>query len=405
MTIMRSANSLAVTPHGSHQVRHRVHRTRRSGRRRVAGTMRGHETRTRTAGPRQRWQLLFSRTEPALRMRQAELVSELERAFTEASLPLSYTGAQKPRPRIKLAANLPVGIELRGEVVEAYFDELVPLERIQAAAEQFPEGIELRDAKEVWHGFPSAASQLRGAEYEVEIAGDDSLTSDALRGAVVRLLNAKKLAGKRRRGESERRSDAGDRDLRPLIEDVEVVEVDEKAHTAHRCAPSSSWTPTAPAGRRTSSRARPAAEGRRAVRTRLLFVDTPPIASVDFDLPRAEHSARFGVRRWTAPVRAMMIQTQESTMYAVVTTGGKQYRVEAGTELTVERLAAEPARRSRSTASCSSATARPSRSAPRRWTAPASAAPSSVRSSARSSMIFKFKQKVKYRRTTGIAST
>jgi len=29
-------------------------------------------------------------------------------------------------------------------------------------------------------------------------------------------------------------------------------------------------------------------------------------------------------------------------MYAVVTTGGKQYRVETGSELTIERLAAEP---------------------------------------------------------------
>jgi radical SAM-linked protein len=235
-------------------------------------------TRSPEASPRQRWQLLFSRTEPALRMRQAQLVSELERVFTEASLPLSYTGAQKPRPRIKLAANLPVGIELRGEVVEAYFDELVPLERIQAAAEQFPEGIELRDAKEVWHGFPSAASQVRGAEYEVDVAGDDSLTSDALRGSVVRLLNAKKLEGKRRRGESERRSDAGERDLRPLIEDVEVIDVDEKARTATL---------------RTVLQLDAKGAGRpedipyaldlplrvvRAVRTRLLFVDTPPIA-------------------------------------------------------------------------------------------------------------------------------
>ena len=126
-------------------------------------------------------------------MRQAELVDELERAFREAGLPLAYTGAMKPRPRIKLAANLPVGLELRGEVVEAYFDDLVPIERIQAAGELFPEGIALRDAKEVWHGFPSAASQLRGAEYEMEVSGDESLTSDALRGAVVRLLNAKEL--------------------------------------------------------------------------------------------------------------------------------------------------------------------------------------------------------------------
>lgn len=211
-------------------------------------------------------------------MRQAQLVEELERAFTDAELPLSYTQATKPRPRIKLAANLPVGLELRGEVVEAYFDDLVPLDRIRAAAEHFPEGIELRDAKEVWHGFPSAASQLRGAEYEIEVRGDDSLTSDALRGAVVRLLSAAELPGMRRRGESERRSDAGPRDLRPLIEDVEVLEVDEAGHTARL---------------RALLRLDPSGAGRpedvvhaidlplkvnKAVRTRLLFVDTPPIA-------------------------------------------------------------------------------------------------------------------------------
>jgi radical SAM-linked protein len=231
-----------------------------------------------TDAPRQRWQLLFSRTHPAMRMRQATLVEELERSFREEGLPLAYTGAAKPRPRIKLAANLPVGLELRGEIVEAYFDELVPLERIQAAAERFPEGIELRDAKEVWHGFPSAASQLRAAEYEIEISGDESLTTDALRGAVVRLLAADELQGMRRRGESERRSDAGDRDLRPLIEDVEVLEVDETAHTGRI---------------RTVLRLDASGAGRpedvvqaldlplrvrAAVRTRLLFVDTPPIA-------------------------------------------------------------------------------------------------------------------------------
>lgn len=230
------------------------------------------------APPRQRWQILFSRTEPALRMRQAELVDELERAFREAGLPLAYTHAKKPRPRIKLAAAPPIGIELRGEVVEAYFDDLVPIDRIRAAAELFPEGVELRDAKEVWHGFPSAASQLRAAEYEVDIRGDESLTDEALRGAVVRLLGAKELTGFRRRGESERRSDAGDRDLRPLIEDVEVVEVDEEAHTG-RLRTVLQLDATG-AGRpedvvtALDLPVRPV----RSVRTRLLFVDTPPIA-------------------------------------------------------------------------------------------------------------------------------
>ena len=230
------------------------------------------------APPRQRWQLLISRREPALRMRQAELVSELERVFREVNLPLAYTKAVKPKPRIKLAANLPVGIELRGEVVEAHFDELVPIERIQAAGELFPEGIGLHDAKEVWHGFPSAASQVRGAEYEIEVGGDESLTSDALRGAVVRLLSATELSGKRRRGESERRSDAGDRDLRPLIEDVEILEVDERAHTARlrtvlRLDPSGAGRPEDVVQALDLP-----LRARRAVRTRLLFVDTPPIA-------------------------------------------------------------------------------------------------------------------------------
>jgi radical SAM-linked protein len=211
-------------------------------------------------------------------MRQAVLVEELERSFREEGLPLAYTGAAKPRPRIKLAANLPVGIELRGEVVEAYFDELVPLERIQAAADRFPEGIELRDAKEVWHGFPSAASQLRGAEYEVEVAGDASLTMDDLRGAVVRLLNARELQGMRRRGESERRSDAGARDLRPLIEDVEVLDVDEGSGSARLRTVLQLDASGAGRPEDVVKALDLPLRVRRAVRTRLLFVDTPPIA-------------------------------------------------------------------------------------------------------------------------------
>ncbi|MGQ0609022.1 MAG: TIGR03936 family radical SAM-associated protein [Chloroflexota bacterium] len=234
--------------------------------------------RSNDAGPRQRWQILFSRAEPALRMRQAELVSELERAFREASLPLSYTRALKPKPRIKLAANLPIGLELRGEVVEAYFDDLVPADAIQAAGELFPEGVALRDAKEVWHGFPSAASQLRGAEYEIEVGGDDQLTSDALRGAVVRLLATDELNGMRRRGESERRSDAGDRDLRPLIEDVEVLDVDDRAHSARLRTVLQLDASGAGRPEDVVNALDLPLRVRKAVRTRLLFVDTPPIA-------------------------------------------------------------------------------------------------------------------------------
>src|SRR5512135_3875683 len=85
--------------------------------------------------PRHRLQLLFSRTDPLLRMRQQEVIEEWERVLREAGLPLSETNAKRPRPRLQLAANLPIGMELRGEILEAYFDELVPIDRIRAAAE------------------------------------------------------------------------------------------------------------------------------------------------------------------------------------------------------------------------------------------------------------------------------
>lgn len=234
--------------------------------------------RSRPEQPRQRWQLLFARRAPALRMRQADLIPAFAEAFAQAGLPLSHSNAARPRPRIKLAANPPVGLELRGEIVEAYFDDLVPIERIQAAGQLFPEGVQLLDAREVWHGFPSASSQLRAAEYEVTALGNGDLTSDELRGAVVRLLAARTLPGKRRRGESERRVDAAERDLRPLIEDVEVLEVDEKAHTAKlrmvlRLDATGAGRPE-DIVHALDVPLRPL----EAVRTRLLFVDTPPIA-------------------------------------------------------------------------------------------------------------------------------
>ena len=113
-----------------------------------------------------------------------------ERAGTRlprGDLPLSYTGATKPRPRIKLAANLPVGIELRGEVVEAYFDELRANRSDRGRRGAVPRGDRVprreRGLARVPVGRLAAA---RRREYEVKVKGDDSLTSDALRGAVVR---------------------------------------------------------------------------------------------------------------------------------------------------------------------------------------------------------------------------
>jgi radical SAM-linked protein len=228
--------------------------------------------------PRQRWQILFERTAPALWLRQEAIISAWEDAFRRAELPLSEAGARS-RGRLRLAASLPTGVESRGEVLEAHFDELVPEDRIRAAAELLPDGLRLVDAREVWHGFPSAASQVRAAEYEVRVRAADgrAVDPDELRQAVARLLAASQLPGRRSRGATERLVDAGARDLRPLIEELSVE--DDTAGGEGRLA--------------MTLRLNPAGSGRpqdviaaldvpldivSVVRRRLLFVDTPPIA-------------------------------------------------------------------------------------------------------------------------------
>lgn len=228
--------------------------------------------------PRQRWQILFARTEPALRLRQADVLAEFVRVFDEAGLPLSRSAAARPKPRLKLAANLPIGIELRGEVLEAWFDRLITVDEMRQATDLLTAGLTVEDAREVWHGFPSAASQLRAAEYEMEVATGEGVDADAIRAAIVRLLSAETLVGLRRRGESERRTDAGIRDLRPYVEDVELMGVDPANGKATLRMV---LRLDATGGGRPEDIVRALEvdiRGRRAVRTRLIFVDTPPIA-------------------------------------------------------------------------------------------------------------------------------
>jgi radical SAM-linked protein len=233
---------------------------------------------TDTVEPRQRWQLRFSRTDPALRLRQQEILTEFQRVFAEAGLAISQTAAARPKPRIRLAASAPANLELRGDIVEVWFDALVPQEEVLAATQNLAEGLAVIDAREAWHGFPSASSQVRGGEYEVEFNAPTGTTADDMRAAVVRLLAADSLPGQRRRGESERRSDAAERDLRPYVEDLELVEFSDASRVGRlrmqlRLDPSGAGRPLdvvdALGMRLTATRT---------VRHRLVFVDTPPVA-------------------------------------------------------------------------------------------------------------------------------
>ncbi|MDQ3880142.1 MAG: TIGR03936 family radical SAM-associated protein [Chloroflexota bacterium] len=180
----------------------------------------------RTTTQQQRWLISFERDEPALAMRDADIVRGFETALTEAALPLSRTTSSRPRPRLRLAASLPAGVVGERELLEVYLDEPVDPDRVRAAAELVPSGLTVTDVRRQRSSAPSAASRVRHADYEVRVESDSPIVDTELRDAVRRLVRAPALPGRRRRGPTERRTDAGARDLRPLVEAVDVVEVD-----------------------------------------------------------------------------------------------------------------------------------------------------------------------------------
>ncbi|MFN2483945.1 MAG: DUF2344 domain-containing protein [Candidatus Limnocylindria bacterium] len=182
--------------------------------------------------PRQRWHIVFARREPALAMRDAEILRSFETAFAEAELPLARTVSSRPRARLRLAASLPAGVEAEGEILEAEFDQPVAEERLRAAAELLPSGLTLEGVRDVRHGVASAASRIRHADYEVDVASEQPLDEKEVRDAARCVLRAPALPGRRRRGPTERRADAGARDLRPLIDNLELIDTDGSAGRA-----------------------------------------------------------------------------------------------------------------------------------------------------------------------------
>ena len=63
------------------------------------------------------------------------------------------------------------------------------------------------------------------------------------------------------------------------------------------------------------------------------------------------HLSPRPVRRFAVPPEALLtVVTHQGTMYAVIETGGKQYRVELGSEIEVDRLDVEPGQHHRTRA-------------------------------------------------------
>ncbi len=165
---------------------------------------------------RQRLRVTFAKGEPIKYISHLDLMRAWERALRRAQVPLAYSEGFNPRPKITIAAPLPVGFTGRGEVMDVVLlRRTSPYNFAKRLKPHLPPGLEILSVEEVYLRLPSLPSQMRHAEYRVVVESGETLAEMEER--VERVLSAQSLPRRR-----ERKGKVTEYDLRPLIDDLWV---------------------------------------------------------------------------------------------------------------------------------------------------------------------------------------
>jgi radical SAM-linked protein len=143
----------------------------------------------------------------------------LERAFNRARIPIAYTQGFNRRPRMSLAAALPLGFTSVGELADIWLVEFVePNAAQKMMMSKMAPGIMVHGVEEVPLSAPSLQSILSSASYEVSIAAAE-FDCTALNKGIERMLAAESWPMQRRRGRGKKKNI----DLRPLILKLQLL--------------------------------------------------------------------------------------------------------------------------------------------------------------------------------------
>lgn len=147
------------------------------------------------------------------------------RALRRAGMPLAYSQGYNPHPKIAIASPLAVEVTSEGELVDVFLHRKVSLEFFaKVVGEQLPHGVRIIGLKDVWLRLPSIQSQLRFAEYTVEV--ESGLESKDVSQAIRSLLKKTSLPWQHTRGNS-----VHNYDLRLLIDDIWIISRNVSSYT------------------------------------------------------------------------------------------------------------------------------------------------------------------------------
>jgi len=173
----------------------------------------------------QRLCVTFSRGSDLKYISHLDIMRLWQRALRRAGMPLAYSQGFNPHPRISIAAPLAVGITSEGELMDVFLARRVSLEFfVKVMSKQLPAGIRILGTKELWPGLPSLQSQLRFAEYRVEVESEKAPKEAGQ--AIRSLLEKTSLPWQHARDEKVHRYD-----LRALIDDIWIIDKGESLYT------------------------------------------------------------------------------------------------------------------------------------------------------------------------------
>jgi radical SAM-linked protein len=163
-----------------------------------------------------RLRITFSKSGPLAYTSHLDLARAWERSLRRAGVPLAYSQGFNPRPKLQLAAALPLGHTGEAELLDVWLEQAVPVEEfVRALSLVLPAGLSVSQVCQVGPQEPPLQTQVVAAEYRMTVeltpefgAGSEDVAQQV--GARIGQVLAAAELPQERRGRHY--------DLRPLVE-------------------------------------------------------------------------------------------------------------------------------------------------------------------------------------------
>ena len=171
----------------------------------------------------QRLRVSYGRSGALQYLAHLDMIRMWRRLFRRAAVPVAYSEGRNPRPRISIAAALPVGVTSEGELLDVYLNRRISgfyfLKQIEP---QLLPDLHVYGTEEIPIDSPSLQSLVRESEYLVTVPCSENGAAgsvERLEPAIDDLLEAETLPWEHQREKEVRRYD-----LRKQVHDLWLEE-------------------------------------------------------------------------------------------------------------------------------------------------------------------------------------